>query len=53
MSDKVKEFIEEVLKVCKKHGLSISHEDGHGMFEIEEYNEQNCRWLLAAKDLTK
>ena len=52
MSEKVEEFIQEILAVCEKHGLSISHEDGHGSFEIEEYNEHNCEWLLAAKDLT-
>lgn len=53
MSDKVKKFIEDILAVYEKHGLSISHEDGHGSFEIEEYNQHNEDWLRAAKDLTR
>lgn len=28
-------FIEDVIAVCERHGFSISHEDGHGAFEIE------------------
>ena len=42
---KVKEFIHEMQELCKKHRLSISHEDGHGAFLVEEWDEYNHRWL--------
>lgn len=38
-------FLNEINKVCKKYNLSISHEDGHGAFEIEKYSEDNWHWL--------
>ena len=37
----MKEFIDEIIKVMKKHNLSISHEDSHGAFIIEKYEEYN------------
>jgi hypothetical protein len=43
-------FINDIDEVCKKYGLSISHEDGHGAFIIEEYDEHNIKWL---RDATK
>jgi hypothetical protein len=33
-SDKQKAFLLEIIEVCKKHNLSIGHEDGHGAFLI-------------------
>jgi len=45
-------FIEEVLAVCKKHGFSIGHEDGHGSFLIEDYSEGDSDWLRNAEDET-
>ena len=45
-------FIEDVLRVCQQHGLSIEHEDGHGSFEIATYNEDSSQWLRAAADAT-
>ena len=45
-------FIEEVLAVCKKHGMSIGHEDGHGGFAIERYMDGNVEWLRGAADWT-
>ena len=41
-------FMEEIEVICKKYGLSISHEDGHGSFEIDEFNQNNIDWLKAA-----
>ena len=38
-------FLEEILAVCARHGLSISHEDGHGAFIIEPFSENNKEWL--------
>ena len=46
--DKLVEFFNEVDKICKKYNYSISHEDGHGAFEIEEYDKNNIDWLKSA-----
>lgn len=50
---KVDAFLEEIVAVCQKHGMSISHEDGHGSFLIEKYSEMTRDWLLDAHDETK
>jgi hypothetical protein len=49
----VKTFIEEIIDVCKKHGLSIGHEDTQGAFEIKEYNTDDIEWFRSAMDCTK
>lgn len=41
-------FIAEITDVCKKHGMSISHEDSHGAFIIDGYMESNIKWLQYA-----
>ncbi|MGV4321231.1 hypothetical protein [Bacillus mojavensis] len=46
--EKVEKFLEEIEKVCKEHNMSISHEDGHGAFIIERFDESNIGWLKAA-----
>ena len=48
MPTRMENFLMDIEKVCKKHGLSISHEDYHGAFFIEEYNEENISWLFDA-----
>lgn len=48
MPESMKKFIEDIDSVCKKHNLSISHEDYHGKFIIEEYSEANIEWLRTA-----
>lgn len=45
---KEEEFLEDIKRVCQKHNRSISHEDGHGAFIIEEYDEFNVNWLEEA-----
>jgi hypothetical protein len=46
-------FIEEVIAVCQKHGLYISHEDGHGGFVIvNEKADLYFDWLRDASDDT-
>ena len=45
---KEEEFLSDIKKVCQKHNRSISHEDGHGAFIIEEYDEFNVNWLEEA-----
>lgn len=45
----LKGFMDEILEVCKKHNVSISHEDGHGGFLIETpYDEFNSDWFKDA-----
>jgi hypothetical protein len=43
-------FIDEVVEVCRRHGLSISHEDHHGAFEITEISETKIEWLKKCHD---
>ena len=41
-------FIKDIIEVMKKHNLTISHEDGHGAFIIEKYDDYNIKWLKDA-----
>ena len=41
-------FFQEIDDVCEKYGVSISHEDQHGGFIIEEYDKDNIDWLKSA-----
>lgn len=41
-------FFNDIEEVCKKHNLSIAHEDGHGSFLIETYSEFNMKMLRLA-----
>lgn len=50
MDEKVKLFIEDIETVCKKHNMSISHEDEHGAFIIKSFNQGNIDWLKDAFD---
>jgi len=52
-TQKVKNFISDIIKLSETHGLSISHEDGHGGFIIEVFNEHNTEWLSNAHDGTQ
>jgi len=52
-NENIDKFLLDIKDVCKKHNLSISHEDGQGAFEIKTYNESLMDWLMAAHDLTK
>lgn len=45
---KMKLFFKEIEEVCLKYNLSISHEDSHGGFIVEEYNQYNIDWLSCA-----
>jgi len=49
--NKIEEFKEEIIKLYKKYNLSLSHEDTHGGFEIEELSEHNVNWLKEARGL--
>jgi hypothetical protein len=49
-SPDVDKFLEEVLLVCRKHGMTISHEDSGGAFKVEGPSEFNLDWLWNAYD---
>lgn len=49
MDEKIKSFLDEIEKLCKKYELSISHEDGGGSFIIEGYDDYNIEWLRSAR----
>lgn len=48
MPKRMQDFLEDIKKVCEKHNLSIAHEDGHGAFIVENYDERNIKWLFKA-----
>jgi hypothetical protein len=41
-------FLKEIEDVCKKYGLSISHEDQFGAFRIDTFDPSNIEWLKKA-----
>jgi hypothetical protein len=50
-SEACKAFLRELGDVCLKHGLSLSHEDGHGNFLVESFNADAYEWLLSAVEV--
>lgn len=45
-------FLADIIAVCERHQLSISHEDRHGSFIIEDFDPGLGRWLFNASDAT-
>ena len=41
-------FLDEIEAVCRRHNLSIAHEDREGGFEIEPFSTDNMAWLREA-----
>ncbi|MBP2657918.1 MAG: hypothetical protein H6Q69_950 [Firmicutes bacterium] len=48
LEEKHKDFLNDLVAVCKKHNLSIAHEDNQGAFLIDEYKQKNIEWLMNA-----
>jgi len=46
--DEMKNFFDEIEAVCRKHGLSIGHEDSNGGFEIHRFRQEDITWLRGA-----
>jgi hypothetical protein len=46
--EQIIEFVSDIIKVYKKHNLSLAHEDRHGAFIIEKLNDENVDWLEQA-----
>lgn len=44
----VDSFIANIIWVCRKHGMTLSHVDTQGAFVIEGSNEKNIIWLKDA-----
>ena len=42
---KAKAFIEDIIEVSKKHGLSLGHEDIGGKFQIYPLDDSLLIWL--------
>jgi hypothetical protein len=42
-------FLADLVAVCRKHDLSIGHEDEHGAFVVRlNFDEDDATWLRAA-----
>lgn len=41
-------FLADIGQLCRHHNMSISHEDGHGGFIVEQFSEERFNWLNAA-----
>lgn len=46
--EKIKKFFIEYEELCRKHGVSLSHEDYHGSFIVEEFSTDNIDWVKDA-----
>lgn len=52
-NEKEKAFLDELVEVYRRHGFSLSHQDSHGSFEVEEFDEYNVEWLYQANIETR
>ena len=48
----IKEFLRAVIEIEKTFGMSISHEDNHGAFIVEDLNLGDVQWLRHARNET-
>jgi len=47
-SENITNFLEDYASLCKMYNLSLSHEDEHGGFIIEECTDDNIKWVFEA-----
>ena len=46
---RVDAFLAEIVEVCRKHGMSLGHEDGHGSFVVhDQLDETIMTWISQA-----
>lgn len=50
-SPRAKAFLAAIADVCRQHGLSLSHEDTHGGFEVIPFDEETNAWLLSSGEI--
>jgi hypothetical protein len=43
-------FLDDLIAVYRKHGMSLGHEDHQGAFLVEDLAERNVDWLVDAFD---
>lgn len=54
MPVEMQDFLADIEAVCRKHGLSLAHEDVQGGFIVETLKEDNLNWVSgAAKRYTR
>lgn len=51
-NQKIDAFLAEIEAVCKRHGLSIAHEDGHGLFLVVDHDDRRAGAFEDAIDAT-
>jgi hypothetical protein len=49
----IAKFLLHIDRVCKHHGISLSHEDHQGAFILENYNHNRRDWLWKAVEKFK
>jgi len=47
--ERKKAFIDEIIEVYKKHGLSIAHDSGAGTFIITDIDDRLVNWMKNAE----
>lgn len=52
VDERIKGFLDGIIKVYRIYSLSLSHEDTEGAFIIQNYKEENCNLILNAFDET-
>ena len=50
--EKIDAFVADIVKVCKRHGFCLGHEDHHGAFTVEKLDREGLGWLCNAIDCT-
>lgn len=48
MPGEMQDFINDIISVYHRHGLSLAHEDIGGNFEIQKFSDKNVEWLKNA-----
>ena len=48
MKDRAKNFFKEYEELCKKYNLTLAHEDCEGSFLLEQFNDDNIKWVKDA-----
>jgi len=45
-NEDIRAFLLEYVELCKNYGITISHEDTHGGFELEPFSIYNIKWMM-------
>lgn len=51
-NERLCDFFKDIEALFRKHNVSISHQDEHGAFVIQNFNDSNLVWLINATDET-